>query len=149
MTDTDTDRRIPCGNLIASQGGEARCTEGHVPGDEQCPTCPDHTPGLNELERTRCEVWTRVMGYHRPVSAFNAGKRAEHQERRYFDEHADGPGAPLMAGAGARRDPYADGYFAYGEGWPMSAVPDDLSEAEQVEWEGGWMEAEEEDDGDD
>ena len=37
-------------------------------------------------ERTRCEVWTRVMGYHRPVSHFNAGKQAEHQERTYFQE---------------------------------------------------------------
>jgi hypothetical protein len=41
---------------------------------------------LAEEERTRCEVWTRVMGYHRPVSAFNAGKRSEHEERRYFVE---------------------------------------------------------------
>ena len=41
---------------------------------------------LRDDERTRCEVWTRVMGYHRPVSAFNAGKRAEHRERQYFVE---------------------------------------------------------------
>jgi hypothetical protein len=41
---------------------------------------------LSDAERTRCEVWTRVMGYHRPVSAFNAGKRSEHIERRYFVE---------------------------------------------------------------
>jgi len=41
---------------------------------------------LKDEERTRCEVWTRVMGYHRPVSAFNAGKRAEHAERQYFVE---------------------------------------------------------------
>jgi hypothetical protein len=26
------------------------------------------------------------MGYHRPVSAWNAGKQAEHTERRYFRE---------------------------------------------------------------
>jgi len=25
----------------------------------------------NQIKRTRCEVYTRVMGYHRPVSAFN------------------------------------------------------------------------------
>ena len=37
-------------------------------------------------QRTRCEVWTRVMGYHRPVSAWNPGKRSEHAERRYFLE---------------------------------------------------------------
>jgi len=42
---------------------------------------------LEDCERTRCEVWTRVMGYHRPVSAFNAGKRSEHRERQYFVEH--------------------------------------------------------------
>nr|WP_242523292.1 anaerobic ribonucleoside-triphosphate reductase [Thiocystis minor] len=42
--------------------------------------------GLSDHERTPCEVWTRVMGYHRPVSAFNHGKRAEHAERRLFRE---------------------------------------------------------------
>lgn len=44
----------------------------------------------DDPERTRCEVWTRVMGYHRPVSAFNAGKRAEHAERLYFSERPTG-----------------------------------------------------------
>ncbi len=41
---------------------------------------------LKNEERTRCEVWTRVMGYHRPVAAFNPGKRAEHAERVCFRE---------------------------------------------------------------
>jgi len=41
---------------------------------------------LEESERTRTEVWTRVMGYHRPVSAFNPGKQSEHVERLYFKE---------------------------------------------------------------
>ena len=41
---------------------------------------------LKEEERTRCEIWTRVMGYHRPVAAWNPGKRAEHSERRYYLE---------------------------------------------------------------
>lgn len=41
---------------------------------------------LENHERQRCEVWTRVMGYHRPVSAFNLGKQGEHQERKYFSE---------------------------------------------------------------
>lgn len=36
--------------------------------------------------RTRCEVWTRVMGYHRPVSHFNIGKKAEHYSRKHFEE---------------------------------------------------------------
>ena len=37
-------------------------------------------------ERQRCEVWTRVMGYHRPVASFNIGKKGEHGERCYFRE---------------------------------------------------------------
>ena len=41
---------------------------------------------LDDTERTRCEVWTRVMGYHRPVAAWNPGKQSEHAERRYFLE---------------------------------------------------------------
>jgi hypothetical protein len=49
---------------------------------------------LKSEERTRCEVWTRVMGYHRPVSAFNAGKRSEHRERLYFSESPRGRVAP-------------------------------------------------------
>lgn len=36
--------------------------------------------------RTRCEIWTRVMGYHRPVSHFNTGKKAEHFSRKHFTE---------------------------------------------------------------
>jgi len=41
---------------------------------------------LTDEERQPCEVWTRVMGYHRPVSEFNPGKQSEHGERRYFRE---------------------------------------------------------------
>ncbi|HTP99340.1 MAG TPA: anaerobic ribonucleoside-triphosphate reductase [Casimicrobiaceae bacterium] len=41
---------------------------------------------LRDDERQRCEVWTRVMGYHRPVSSFNIGKKGEHYERRFFRE---------------------------------------------------------------
>lgn len=37
-------------------------------------------------KRTRCEIWTRVMGYHRPVSHFNIGKKAEHYSRKHFVE---------------------------------------------------------------
>lgn len=36
---------------------------------------------LTEAERQPCEVWTRVMGYFRPVSEFNIGKKAEYAER--------------------------------------------------------------------
>lgn len=39
---------------------------------------------INDDERTRCEVWTRVMGYHRPISSFNIGKKGEVAERKCF-----------------------------------------------------------------
>lgn len=39
-----------------------------------------------KAKRTRCEIWTRVMGYHRPVSYFNTGKKAEHYSRKHFVE---------------------------------------------------------------
>jgi len=45
-----------------------------------------NTQTLPEEMRTRCEIWTRVMGYHRPVSQFNRGKQSEHRERMHFRE---------------------------------------------------------------
>lgn len=44
------------------------------------------TPPSDNLKRQPCEVWTRVMGYHRPVESFNIGKKAEHYQRRFFQE---------------------------------------------------------------
>lgn len=41
---------------------------------------------LKDEERTPCEIWTRVMGYHRPVSSFNVGKKGEYYERKFFTE---------------------------------------------------------------
>jgi len=41
---------------------------------------------LTDEERTGVEVWTRVMGYHRPVTEFNIGKKAEYAERSEFKE---------------------------------------------------------------
>ena len=37
-------------------------------------------------KRQKCMVYTRVMGYHRPVESFNIGKKGEHKERKYFKE---------------------------------------------------------------
>jgi len=41
---------------------------------------------LKEMQekRSRCIVYTRVMGYHRPVESFNIGKQGEHRERKFF-----------------------------------------------------------------
>ncbi|MDY0341255.1 MAG: anaerobic ribonucleoside-triphosphate reductase [Coriobacteriia bacterium] len=45
---------------------------------------------LDDVERQPCEIWTRVMGYHRPVSSFNVGKQGEYAERTCFVEPAIG-----------------------------------------------------------
>jgi len=41
---------------------------------------------ISDEERQPCEVWTRVMGYFRPVSEFNIGKKSEYAERKCFSE---------------------------------------------------------------
>ena len=41
---------------------------------------------LSDEERQPCEIWTRVMGYHRPVASFNRGKQSEFHERTFFTE---------------------------------------------------------------
>ena len=59
-------------------------THGYLSGEqESCPSCGKATL-----------VWTRVMGYHRPVASFNLGKKGEHGERRHFRE--DAPNLPLF-----------------------------------------------------
>ena len=38
-------------------------------------------------ERQKCETFSRAMGYIRPVSNFNIGKKAEYDERKTFKEN--------------------------------------------------------------
>ncbi|MFA6280493.1 MAG: ribonucleoside triphosphate reductase [Bdellovibrionales bacterium] len=55
------------------------CDEhGYLKGEQPtCPHCGETT-----------QVWTRVMGYFRPVDSFNIGKKGEHRERVHFTEDA-------------------------------------------------------------
>ena len=49
------------------------------------PHAPETTDARpDDAERQPCEVWTRVMGYYRPVSAWNPGKQSEQAERVLF-----------------------------------------------------------------
>jgi ribonucleoside-triphosphate reductase len=49
-------------------------THGYLNGEQkECPYCHKKT-----------QVWTRVMGYHRPMDSFNIGKQGEHMERMLF-----------------------------------------------------------------
>ncbi|SNS07329.1 ribonucleoside-triphosphate reductase class III catalytic subunit [Anaerovirgula multivorans] len=52
--------------------------------------CPDH--GYLTGEQPECpqcsretEIWTRVVGFHRPVQAWNKGKQEEYKDRQEFD----------------------------------------------------------------
>lgn len=57
---------------------------GYLAGEHPtCERCGVERPGSDPVV---CEVWTRVMGYHRPVSSFNIGKKGEHAERTPFLE---------------------------------------------------------------
>jgi ribonucleoside-triphosphate reductase len=63
---------------------------GYLPGEYFFDPKYDEEHGLDENspedKRVRCEVWTRVMGYFRPVSSFNVGKKGEFIERTPFNE---------------------------------------------------------------
>jgi ribonucleoside-triphosphate reductase len=51
-------------------------THGYINGEhKECPTC-----------RAKCEVYSRVVGYLRPVDQWNDGKQAEFAIRRNFDQ---------------------------------------------------------------
>jgi anaerobic ribonucleoside-triphosphate reductase len=53
---------------------------GYVAGEHQyCPTC--HT----EQKTTECEIYSRVVGYIRPVNQWNKGKQQEFRDRTTFD----------------------------------------------------------------
>jgi ribonucleoside-triphosphate reductase len=53
---------------------------GYIAGEHQiCPTC------TNNGKTTACEVYSRVVGYLRPVSQWNRGKQREFDDRKTFD----------------------------------------------------------------
>ena len=39
-----------------------------------------------KTKRTRCEVYSRVVGYLRPINQWNEGKQAEFTDRKTFDK---------------------------------------------------------------
>lgn len=41
---------------------------------------------LTDQERQPCEIWTRVMGYHRPVSEYNKGKKNRSSIQEYISK---------------------------------------------------------------
>ena len=41
---------------------------------------------INTDKRSKCECFSRAMGYIRPVSFFNIGKKQEFKDRKCFTE---------------------------------------------------------------
>ncbi|MDD5089733.1 MAG: ribonucleoside triphosphate reductase [Candidatus Wallbacteria bacterium] len=64
-------------------------THGYIRGEHfECPQCHEKT-----------EVYSRIVGYFRPVSNWNAGKKEEFFDRRTFEEDIK----PMIEGAGRRQ----------------------------------------------
>jgi len=56
-------------------------THGYVSGEHRlCPRC------ATEGGKTECEVYSRVVGYLRPVDQWNEGKQEEFKQRKMFDK---------------------------------------------------------------
>jgi len=47
-------------------------------GNEQIVTVEDR-------DRTRCQVWSRVVGYYRPMDDWNSAKKAEWTDRTKYE----------------------------------------------------------------
>jgi ribonucleoside-triphosphate reductase len=53
---------------------------GYIAGEHKnCPLC------IKENKKTECEVYSRVVGYLRPVNQWNKGKQQEFSDRKTFD----------------------------------------------------------------
>jgi len=40
---------------------------------------------MKEIKRQRCEVYSRVVGFLRPIRQWNKGKKAEFRDRKTFE----------------------------------------------------------------
>ena len=50
----------------------------------KCDACYAQNPMLTDYQK--CEVYSRVVGYLRPVGQWNEGKQAEFDDRRVYDQ---------------------------------------------------------------
>ena len=62
-------------------------SHGYIAGEQfSCPDCG-----------CKCEVYSRIVGYLRPVSQWNAGKQAEYNVRKMYDPCSVSPSVPSPA----------------------------------------------------
>ena len=45
---------------------------------------------MKKVTRQRCEVYSRVVGYIRPINQWNIGKQAEWKDRKFFNFNSCG-----------------------------------------------------------
>lgn len=50
----------------------------------KCNQCYESNPSLKNYKK--CEVYSRIVGYLRPVSQWNEGKKLEFEERKVYQE---------------------------------------------------------------
>ncbi len=48
----------------------------------KCDDCLKNSEEISEYQR--CEIYSRIVGYLRPVNQWNAGKRQEYSERKEY-----------------------------------------------------------------
>lgn len=49
----------------------------------KCNQCFKKNPGLNNFRK--CEVYSRIVGYLRPIAQWNKGKKKEYQARKEYN----------------------------------------------------------------
>jgi hypothetical protein len=74
---------------ILQMDGEYAYDGGHVYETKQglffkCESCFEKNPNIELRKVNYCEVYSRIVGYMRPVSNWNDGKRAEWRDRTFL-----------------------------------------------------------------
>ena len=70
-----------CQNTLEDTDTQARYMIGHDT-YHKCATCHETDPTLRNFRKT--EVYSRVVGYIRPVEQWNNGKQAEYSDRMEY-----------------------------------------------------------------
>ena len=61
--------------------GDLAANDSSLAAEQECELAQQVVPADR---RTRCEVYSRVVGYLRPVQQWNKGKRQEYRDRETF-----------------------------------------------------------------
>ena len=70
------------GYEVEGNGGVIRGNDETTGPEFKCSKCLEEDGG--KISPTRCEVFSRVCGYLRPVKAYNPGKKAEFKMRKNY-----------------------------------------------------------------